>query len=1111
MNILYISYVLLLCNFLKVFTKTIEINNASEFKDIFRDQHSDNDDNDIIINVVNEIELNDSDFIRVGDTISKIAITGVTINSKIIFNSKNSGIFFGKHVNNIEIMDITIESDGSVFYFDNNQQVNLYNVNMTGFVEVNMNSITKNVFTITNSNFNTPNSPINYLLRADSINLQITDSKFNGSQNLLISCLYISNKENGEIYVTNDRDEYGIIDIKNSIFKGGYTSRGIIAYFVSEINIKNSEIKDCYNNVRDGSFNCYFCDKVSVKNTIFLDNYTTEIGGSISLYRARRSFLENLLFVNTTAEGSGSAMYIYSEKIDNSISFIKNNTLKNVYARKNQLSRGHFLGLLGYIDITIEDIYCENINSYITDGSLFFINEDSKISMKNINLSNIYGNGIGALFFNCVNNNNLVVTIDTVVIKDSYQASIRSSSILLWLSSGVHMKLSNVKVINSGGYYVSFLTQFDLTNLEINNLYVDGFNSKIPSAFFDNEVMEKDSVTLKINNANIKNVYSLGAIIYMLGSKVEITNSNFDNIHSCFRNSLKGCEKGQSNIGMRDSSIGNLVGESTLLFENITISNLYGIRGFSNYSKVHSTIKNLTVENSFLENGIFSFSNDNNAYGFFEIDNSLFNNVESVKGSILNILKTNSGNYGIFFRNSKFQNNHSLKYGGIIYSIEESTSKNVNFTNCEFFNNTSSFGHIAYSLNKVSEPLFHFNEGYFILQQYKAIPNTFSTNPTRLAFHDDSYIINEIVSGTLIIQFIIINIYDDYNNQLSFGSSIDELIMDDLAYFEVKVTDKYGNSGNADIVGQSHGYCWEDKCYINNIQIVGFPGEYKFTFELLTFGVYSKFSNNKISMDFKIIECNETENIYQVKEHKFLKSCYKPKCDPSCNSGRCINDNVCDCSSTTYTGLYCNEHYKVARSHAKDILYRIISHILYLISTILIIAVFINRNVSIIKGGGYEFLILILVGMYFNAYYINSLTHERTKTRCFSLYITKNLAFSLIFGSILVKTLRIHIIFKYIRHATVLQAYKMHLIICSFILYHSILVILWMKYDGLSCSVQYNKLNKEYKECVYGKTKVFSILFNYSVLLVGIWLAYSIRYVNENFKEVNLFPLVFFR
>jgi len=39
---------------------------------------------------------------------------------------------------------------------------------------------------------------------------------------------------------------------------------------------------------------------------------------------------------------------------------------------------------------------------------------------------------------------------------------------------------------------------------------------------------------------------------------------------------LKKCDNGQPNKGIRESTVGNFNKETTFLFENITISNLYG-------------------------------------------------------------------------------------------------------------------------------------------------------------------------------------------------------------------------------------------------------------------------------------------------------------------------------------------------------------------------------------------------------------------------------------------------------------------------------------------------------------------------------------------------------
>jgi len=70
-----------------------------------------------------------------------------------------------------------------------------------------------------------------------------------------------------------------------------------------------------------------------------------------------------------------------------------------------------------------------------------------------MNLSNIYGSGIGSLFINTLNNKNLVIHVDTLNVRDCFQSSMFSSSILLWLNPGSSVKLTkymlNIKKIDT--------------------------------------------------------------------------------------------------------------------------------------------------------------------------------------------------------------------------------------------------------------------------------------------------------------------------------------------------------------------------------------------------------------------------------------------------------------------------------------------------------------------------------------------------------------------------------------------------------------------------------------------------------------------------------------
>ncbi|OUM58903.1 hypothetical protein PIROE2DRAFT_15730 [Piromyces sp. E2] len=165
-------------------------------------------------------------------------------------------------------------------------------------------------------------------------------------------------------------------------------------------------------------------------------------------------------------------------------------------------------------------------------------------------------------------------------------------------------------------------------------------------------------------------------------------------------------------------------------------------------------IRNSTFSNCIEENGIFKFDDEKSYCGVFNIRNTEFLYNESVKGGVVYVGLTDRSRCKISFYDSTFRNNIAKMYGGVIFSIDDSVKEKVLFDHCEFFNNTSDFGNIAYSLNMNSEPNFIFDDPS-TLQELKSMSNSFVTNPTKLVFSTDSHQINEVYSGELINEEII--------------------------------------------------------------------------------------------------------------------------------------------------------------------------------------------------------------------------------------------------------------------------------------------------------------------------------------------------------------------
>ncbi|ORX42549.1 hypothetical protein BCR36DRAFT_306636 [Piromyces finnis] len=135
---------------------------------------------------------------------------------------------------------------------------------------------------------------------------------------------------------------------------------------------------------------------------------------------------------------------------------------------------------------------------------------------------------------------------------------------------------------------------------------------------------------------------------------------------------------------------------------------------------------------------------------------------------------------------------------------------------------------------------------------------------------------------------------------------------------------------------------------------------------------------------------------------------YKPVCDPMCNSGICINDNICDCSKTKFRGKLCDERYQLKRNKIMDNLTFLLCLILISIQIILIIFVFKFRNNKVIKSGSTDFMIIILCGSLLYSFHIILYSFSRTQLSCYLISIFKYIGFSLVYGSILVKTYRIY-------------------------------------------------------------------------------------------------------
>ncbi|OUM59823.1 hypothetical protein PIROE2DRAFT_14562, partial [Piromyces sp. E2] len=374
-------------------------------------------------------------------------------------------------------------------------------------------------------------------------------------------------------------------------------------------------------------------------------------------------------------------------------------------------------------------------------------------------------------------------------------------------------------------------------------------------------------------------------------------------------------------------------------------------RVYGNYFYVSfesSEVYNSFYGRSIFYNEFFYDKIENSNAGYYAITSSIFDNIYGGYGSVVGVFNDNY-NYQFYFTRCKFVNNYS-KFGGVVYSININSPVNVRFEDCTFENNRSEFGLIAYSLSKETIPYFsNFDE------LIKNNNNNFITNPTKIIKDEISPDKLKILSGNYFKEDIIYKLYDDFNSQICFLSSINNMNNDNdierIPIYTLEVNDTL----NTKIIGSKLGYCYLDSCRISKVRIVGNPGVYTLTFKLLSFGNLLKFYNSTSSFEFEILPCplNSSNKYYILQdiEKINLKSCYVPICDKPCNKGKCIGNNICNCNDTFLKGRYCNQYPKLKHIHVIDNAYITISLLLILLSFGLMYGIYFQKDNKFIKGG----------------------------------------------------------------------------------------------------------------------------------------------------------------
>jgi hypothetical protein len=413
---------------------------------------------------------------------------------------------------------------------------------------------------------------------------------------------------------------------------------------------------------------------------------------------------------------------------------------------------------------------------------------------------------------------------------------------------------------------------------------------------------------------------------------------------------------------------------ANILQEFTTFDSIYGKTGIIVKQGVLSITFSI-IKNSYFENGFIFLTNlwesDKGYFFFYGME---FSNNRSYRGTFFYY----NDIYGdesptVLTVDSKFINNTAINYGGLIYSTARGNTNiynKVNFYECLFENNNAILGKISYTYDSSHNPLFY-NSDNTITMKLNEDKNNYVTNPTHLVFDNyDSKEIIEIYSGDRIDKEYSCSIYDDNGNRFEINGDINDTLLNELVFYEISLQGKNDTSLRAKVFGSYRGYCFNNICKFKNLRLIGNPGDYMLILKIVSSGSFFDIKSNSIYMNIKIKECNETERLNQDKDGYNIKSCFIPKCNPPCVRGKCINDNICDCSNTKFKGPLCSERYQQERHKFYEVLIIVISNASILIYIISLIFLHLHRNFDIIKAASFDFLALILIGLIFKSIYV---------------------------------------------------------------------------------------------------------------------------------------------
>ncbi|ORX83783.1 hypothetical protein BCR32DRAFT_142506 [Anaeromyces robustus] len=354
-------------------------------------------------------------------------------------------------------------------------------------------------------------------------------------------------------------------------------------------------------------------------------------------------------------------------------------------------------------------------------------------------------------------------------------------------------------------------------------------------------------------------------------------------------------------------------------------------------------------------------------------------------------------------------------------------------------------------------------------------------------------------------------------NGTNFKSKNDESTADGALFITVIIVDR-NNTGiiseTSTIYGKKRWRCnlSNSTCSIpaNEFQVIGHDGDYTLNFTIIENEnwQFDTLINAYASVNITINKCNTTEYKYKDITNTLLESCYKPDCPGGCAhlGSYCEDLNKCKCADN-WTGPNCNDKVKFVVPKWLQYMFFIIGITSAVLCCILILMLYLRRNLQHVRSSSPLFLMIMTVGAVCNSGTIILESIDDSIPICILREWCKYIGFSLMVGALIVKTIRISLIFSGKKiGGSQLADKRLIVYLFGILIPFIILLIIWTTVDKAKIITD-ERSDKEFQKCDSHTTSIIGDVFLFAILFWAVHAAYTARNAPSAFNETKAIVL----